>query len=78
MIASKKNGKLRFPIDYIKLNVMTARDTYPLPSMNECIDSLEDAAIFFTVNCNKVYWKTETPEEDSDKTIFPATMGYSD
>ncbi|CDF38306.1 unnamed protein product [Chondrus crispus] len=34
---------MQFCVDYRKLNAVTVRDSYPLPRMGECIDSLGDA-----------------------------------
>lgn len=38
--------------------------------MEECKDSLEDAQIFSTLNCNNDYWQNETDEEAKEKTAF--------
>ena len=43
LFAPKKDGRLRFCIDYRKLNSMTVKDTYPLPRMDECINSLGES-----------------------------------
>lgn len=42
----KKDGSLKFGVNYCKLNMLTVRDAYPLPRTNECIDSLGRARIF--------------------------------
>ena len=44
----KKDGTMRFCVDYRKLNAVTVSDSYPLPRMDECIDSLGDATVFTT------------------------------
>jgi len=36
----KPDGSVRFCIDYRKLNLMTVKDAYPIPRMDECIDSI--------------------------------------
>lgn len=46
VIVPKKDGSLRFRIDYRKLHAKTLTDTYPLPRMDDCIDSLGDAQIY--------------------------------
>jgi hypothetical protein len=48
---------LRFCVDYRKFNAVTTRETYPLPRMDECFDSLGDAQIFTTLDCNSGYWQ---------------------
>lgn len=35
----KKNGTLRFCIEYRRLNILTVRDAYPIPQMYDCIES---------------------------------------
>lgn len=46
VLIPKKDRRLRFCVDYRKLNEKKIRDTYPLPRMDDCIDSLGDATIF--------------------------------
>ena len=75
VFAPKKDGSLRFCIDYRKLNAVTIRDAYPIPRMDECIDSLADATVFSTLDCNSGYWQVEIPEEERDKTAFVSHHG---
>ena len=46
LLAPKKDGRLRFCIDYSRLNTITVKDSYPIPRMDECIDSLEDKSLY--------------------------------
>ena len=71
----KKDGTMRFCVDYRKLYAVTVRDSYPLPRMDECIDSLGDATVFTTLDCNSGYWQVEIAEEDRDKTTFASHCG---
>ena len=71
----KKDGTMPFCVDYRKLNGVTARDSYPLPRMDECIDSLGDSNYFTTLDCNSGYWQVEIAEEDCDKTTFASHSG---
>lgn len=64
VLDSKKDGDLRFCIDYRKLSAFTARDCYPLPRMDECIDLLGDAKVFSTLHANSGYLKAEVDKED--------------
>ena len=40
VLARKKNGKLRFCVDYRALNKVTKKDEYPLPRIEDMLDTL--------------------------------------
>lgn len=42
----KPDWTLTFCIDYQIINAMTFRDTYTVPRVDECLDSLEDARAY--------------------------------
>ena len=46
VLVKKKNGKMRFCVDYRKLNKVTKRDAYSLPRIDEILDSLGKAKWF--------------------------------
>lgn len=74
-LCAEKDGTLRFCVDYRRLNALTVRDSYPIPRMDECIDSLADATIFTTLDANSGHWQIEIREEDKDKTTFTSHHG---
>ena len=71
----KKDGSLMFCIEYRRLNAKTVPDAYLLPHMDDCLDSLGDAAVFTTLDCNSGYWQVPIAPEDMDKTIFTTHLG---
>ena len=75
VLVPKTDGSLRFCIDYRRLNAMTVRDAYPIPRMDEFIDSLGDAVIFSTLEFNSDYWQIPMSDEDRDKTAFVSHWG---
>lgn len=40
VMVKKKDGSIRFCIDYRKLNAVTVKDSYPLPRINDILDRL--------------------------------------
>ena len=75
VMVPKPDGSVRFCIDYRKLNLMTVKDAYPIPRMDECIDSLGDARVFSTLDCNAGYWQIPVAEEDKHLTAFTCHSG---
>jgi len=69
------DGSTRFCIDYRQLNDRTVRDTYPLPRMDGCLDSLGDAKFFSTLDCNAGYWQIPVAKEDKHLTSFTTHVG---
>jgi len=70
VMVKKKDGKMRFCIDYRKLNSMTRKDTFPLPRIDEMLDKLSNATIFTTLDLQSGYWQIEVEEIDKPKTAF--------
>ena len=70
VLAPKPDGTLLLCVDYRRLNAMTIPDTYPIPRMDDCIDSLGDAKIFTTLDANCGYWQLNVDKPDQDKTTF--------
>lgn len=66
----KKDRSFRFYINYHHLNNVTGKDTYPLPQIITCIDSLGTANIFSTLDANSGDWKIQVEKEDRDKKTF--------
>lgn len=75
VLVNKKNGKKRFCVDYRKLNAVTKKDKYPLPRIDEMLDSLAEAAYFSTLDLMSGYWQVKVHPEDREKTAFITRYG---
>lgn len=56
VVVPKKDGSLWRCHEYWKLKPVRARDIYPYPRINECIDSLKDAEIFSMLDTDLGSW----------------------
>jgi len=75
VLVKKKNGKLRFCVDYRKLNTVTKKDAYPLPRIDDVFDSLTHACWFSSLDLASGYWQVRVREEDREKTAFITKLG---
>lgn len=75
VIIKKKDGSPRFCVDYRRLNLITERDVYPLPRVDDIIDRLAGAQFFSTLDLKAGYWQLSSAEEDKKKTAFVTTEG---
>lgn len=71
----KKDGSLRFCVDYRKLNDVTRKDAYPLPRIDDALDSLTHAQWFSTLDLASGYWQVEVDPIDRPKTAFITRQG---
>jgi len=74
-VVSKKDGSLRFCVDYRKLNSVTRRDAYPLPRINSCLDVLSGAEFFSAFDLRPSYHQVPMNMKDADKTTFIVRTG---
>ena len=71
----KKDGSIRPCVDYRKLNDCTLKDAYPLPRMDDCLDSFGNAKYFSTLDLQSGYWQVSVSEKDKSKTAFVTRSG---
>ena len=50
VLVQKKDGGLRFCINFQKLNAQTRKDAFPLPQIHNAIDTLSRSKYYTTVN----------------------------
>ena len=73
VLVRKKDGSLRFCIDFRKLNSLSVKDSHPLPCICETLESLAGAAHYSTFDMNSGFWQVPMDEESKQFTAF--TLG---
>ena len=73
VLVRKKDGSLRFCIDFRKLNSLTVKDSHPLPRICETLESLAGAAHYSTFDMNSGFWQVPMSPESKQYTTF--TLG---
>ena len=75
LIQKPRGQGLRFCVDYRQLNQLTYKDSYPLPRIETCLQSIGKAKYFSTIDLRSSYWQTEIDERDRDKSTFVTRKG---
>ena len=75
VLVRKKSGALRLCVDYRLLNKKCVKDAFPLPRIDEYLDSLSGAKLFSTLDLKSAYAQVPIAEEDCYKTAFATPMG---
>ena len=67
LMVTKKDGSVRFCVDYRKLNRVTKISTYPLTNPYSCFETLHKAFYFASLDFVSAYWSIPMAEEDKKK-----------
>ena len=75
LLVTKKDGSIRFCIDYRKLNTVTRKDAYPLPSVCDSLEALSGSKWLSTLDMASGFCQCELAESDKPKTAFSTHKG---
>ena len=75
ILVRKRDGSTRFCIDYRKVNSVTRKDAYPLPRVDDILDTLGGSKWFSTLDLKSGYWQVEVDSSSREKTAFTTSEG---
>ena len=67
VLVRKPSGELRMCIDYRQLNAKTKKDSYPLPRIEDALESLKGAKYFSSLDLAHGYHQVPMAEKDIEK-----------
>eukprot|EP00253_Pinus_taeda_P014891 PITA_14891 len=75
MLVRKKDGSWSMCIDYRALNKITIKNNYPLPCIDDLLDSLKEAVYFSKLDLNSSYHQVRVAEQDAWNIAFKTKQG---
>ena len=70
VLVRKKDGSVRFCIDFRKLNNITTKDAFPIPRIDDIFDHLSQAEYYTTIDFKAGYFQVGLDPKDRPKTAF--------
>ena len=75
MLTDKKNGKIRFCVDYRRLNEKTVKWEYPIPRMDDILSTIAGASFYSVMDLTSAFWSIPIREQDKKYTAFTCKQG---
>lgn len=76
VLVPKKDGTLRFCLDFRKLNSVSKFDPYPMPRVDRLSERLGRAKYLSTLDLCKGYWQVPLKPECKELTAFKTPFGH--
>ena len=70
VLVRKKDGTLHFCVDFRCLNAQTRKDSYPLPCIQEALESMVGVAHFSSMDFKSGFWQIKMSPESQQYMVF--------
>lgn len=75
VLVLKKDGKIRFCVDYCQFNDVIIKDVYFFFRVDECLDFFLNLKWFSLMDLNFGFWQIVMVFEDKEKIVFNISLG---
>ncbi|KAM4049011.1 uncharacterized protein ACNLHF_002267 [Anomaloglossus baeobatrachus] len=75
VLVSKKDGTMRFCVDYRRLNNATKSDAYPMLRIDDLLEWLVSAQFVTILDLSKGYWQIPLMEDAQERSTFITPFG---
>jgi len=75
VLVRKRDGSVRWCIDYRALNDKNVKNCFPLPIIEDCLNSLQGMTTFSTLDLASGYYQIQLEDCDCKKTAFITRYG---
>ena len=72
---AKKDGRVRWAIDYRDLNAITKKDSFPLPNIQDNLSRLAHSKFFSCLDSCGAFHAVKIKDQDKEKTAFSTPYG---
>ena len=75
VLVPKRDGTIRFCIDFRHVNALSKVDPYPMPRIDDLLERLGEAKYISTIDLSRGYWQVPLRERAKEVTAFRTPFG---